>query len=71
MPMLVQPRLAVSDVLDVLGEVLAAASLVAVDAVAWAHGPVPKPRLQLVPDTDTDPDPNLGSRPRATKPNRI
>jgi hypothetical protein len=67
MPVLAQPRHAISDVLDVLGEVLAAASIATADAVAWARGPAPQPRLQLVPTLN----PNLGGRPRATEPDRI
>jgi hypothetical protein len=55
MRVLVRPRRAVVDVLDVLGEVLAAASIATADAVAWARSPGPQPRLQLVPALNPDP----------------
>jgi hypothetical protein len=54
MRVLVRPRRAVVDVLDILGEVLAAASIATADAVAWARSPGRQPRLQLVPTLNPD-----------------
>ena len=65
MPVLVRPRQAVTDVLDVLSEVLAAASIATADAVTWTRGPVEKSQLHLVPN------PNPNGDPRTTKTDRL
>jgi hypothetical protein len=55
MAVLVRPRQAVTDVLDVLGEVVAAAVTATADAVAWTRGPLLQRRLQLVPALNQNP----------------
>jgi hypothetical protein len=58
MPMLAldPPRQAAADLLDLIGEVFAAARIVITDAMAWTRDPGPRKRLRLVPPLDPPPD---------------